>query len=82
MHVTYAFVYYFTILLIVATVLLASCAIKSVRKFFFGIIAKMKLFENQFFIAAVCIAFAVILIILTDSVVTYLSMKNELEVGN
>ena len=75
MHVTFAFVYYFLIVTVVLTLLLALFAIKSVRKVFFEFASSKKLFENQFIVYAKYLAFAVILIILADSVMTYLNVR-------
>ena len=78
MHITYALVYYFSIIIMIKTVLLFVFAVKSIRKKFFSFVTKNKLYENQIINAIIYLFFALILIILVDSVITYFNVKNTL----
>lgn len=81
MHVTYGFVYYFSILMITMTVSLSVFAIRPLRKKVFDYLKKIKLMDNFIVQSIVYISFVVIFVILIDSVWTYLSLKRNLELG-
>ena len=78
MHITYALVYYFSIIIVIKTALLLVFAVKSIRKKFFSFVTRNKLYENQVINAIVYLFFALILIILVDSVATYFNVKGSL----
>ena len=81
MHVTYAFVYYFLIMMVLLSIGLVVFAVRAIRKNFFAFVDKHKLSDNAYFTAAIYLAFAIIIIILGDSIMTYSSMRNSLEIG-
>lgn len=81
MHVTYGFVYYFSILMITMTVSLSVFTIRPLRKKVFDYLKKIKLMDNFIVQSVVYISFVVIFVILIDAVWTYLSLKRNLELG-
>lgn len=81
MHVTYGFVYYFSILMITMTVSLSIFTIRPLRKKVFDYLKKIKLMDNFIVQSVVYISFVVIFVILIDAVWTYLSLKRNLELG-
>lgn len=81
MHVTYASVYYFSILIMMLTAGLCVFAVRKIRRVFFNFTNKHNLSNNPILTAIVYIAFALIFIILADSVMTYASLKDQLEDG-
>ncbi len=81
MHVTYGFVYYFSILMITMTVSLSVFTLRPLRKKVFDYLKKIKLMDNFIVQSVVYISFVVIFVILIDAVWTYLSLKRNLELG-
>ena len=81
MHVTYGFVYYFSILMITMTVSLSVFTLRPLRKKLFDYLKKIKLMDNFIVQSVVYISFVVIFVILIDAVWTYLSLKRNLELG-
>ena len=81
MHVTYGFVYYFSILMITMTISLSVFTLRPLRKKVFDYLKKIKLMDNFIVQSVVYISFVVIFVILIDAVWTYLSLKRNLELG-
>lgn len=81
MHVTYGFVYYFTIFMLCMTLSLAIFAIRGLRKRFFNYMKKVKLMDHFIVQSIVYISFIVIFVILIDSIWTYYSLRKNLEAG-
>lgn len=81
MRVSYGFVYFFTVGMIAATLLLSVLLIKSIRHFFFGLTRKHKISSNQFLVAGKYIIFAIIFAILIDSIITYKTYSDDLSLG-
>jgi hypothetical protein len=82
MHVTYGFVYYFTIFMLFMTLSLTVFALRGLRKRFFNYMKKVKLMDHFIVQSIVYISFIVIFVILIDSVWTYYSLSKNLEAGN
>ena len=82
MRVTYGFVFYFTLAMAVATFFLSILLIKAIRHQVFAMERKYKFSQNQILIITKYIIFAIIIVILADSVVTYKSFSSELSAGN
>ncbi len=82
MHVTYGFVYYFTIWMLCMTLSLSVFALRGLRKRFFNYMKKVKLMDHFIVQSIVYISFIVIFVILIDSVWTYYSLRKNLEAGN
>lgn len=82
MHVTYGFVYYFTIFMLCMTLSLCVFALRGLRKRFFNYMKKVKLMDHFIVQSVVYISFIVIFVILIDSVWTYYSLRKNLEAGN
>jgi len=78
MHVTYGFVYYFAILMVILTVGLVIFFFRKARKIVFDFLDNSKILDNQILHAAIYISFVVIGIILIDSVWTYSSLSRNL----
>jgi hypothetical protein len=81
MHVTYGFVYYFTIFMLLMTVSLSIFALRGLRKRFFNYMKKIRLMDHFVFQSLVYISFIVIFVILIDSVWTYYSLRKNLATG-
>lgn len=82
MHVTYGFVYYFSILMIIMTISLSAFVLRPLRKKVFDYLKKIKLMDHFLVQSVVYISFFVIFVILIDAVWTYYSLKRNLETGN
>lgn len=78
MHVTYGFVYYFSLLMITMTVSLSMFALRPLRKKVFDYLKKIRLMDNFIVQSVVYISFVVIFVILIDAVWTYFSLKRNL----
>ena len=78
MHVTYGFVYYFTVFMIMMTVSLTAFTLRPLRKRVFDYLKKIKLMDHFVIQSVVYISFVVIFVILIDSVWTYYSLKRNL----
>ena len=76
MHVTYGFVYYFTIFIAVMNILMVIFAIRPIRRLFFNFIRKYRLRDNAVASSIIYIIYAVIFFILVDSLWTYFTLKN------
>ena len=81
MHVTYGFVYYFTILVSIFNVCMIVFAIRPLRRVFFNFIKKYSLLENVVLSSIIYIIYAVIIIILVDSLWTYWTLKSMIDDG-
>lgn len=81
MHVTYGFVYYFSILMIGATLSLTVFILRPLRKKVFDYLKKIKLMDNFLVQSVVYISFFVIFVILIDAVWTYYGLRQNLERG-
>lgn len=81
MHVTYGFVYYFSILMIGATLGLTVFILRPLRKKVFDYLKKIKLMDNFLVQSVVYISFFVIFVILIDAVWTYYGLTKNLERG-
>ena len=81
MHVTYGFVYYFTIFMLLMTVSLSVFGLRGLRKRFFNYMKKIRLMDHFVFQSLVYISFIVIFLILIDSIWTYYSLRKNLETG-
>lgn len=81
MKISYGFVFYFEILMIILTVALILLYFKPIRRMIFGIADKYKIGEGPIYNTAFWIIFAVIAIILIDSVLTYWAIRETLEIG-
>jgi hypothetical protein len=81
MHVTYGFVYYFTIFMLLMTMSLSIFALRGLRKRFFNYMKKIRLMDHFVFQSLVYISFIVIFVILIDSVWTYYSLRTNLATG-
>lgn len=80
MRVTYTFIYYFSIVMVMMTLFLALLCIPFMRKLFFKILRASNIANNQYFIAARYMVIVVIMVILLDSLYTYFTFKNNLEI--
>lgn len=78
MHVTYGFVYYFSILMVTMTVGLTIFTFRPLRKRVFDYLKKIKLMDHFIVQSVVYISFFVIFVILIDAVWTYYSLKRNL----
>jgi len=78
MHVTYGFVYYFTVFMIMMTVSLTAFTLRPLRKRVFDYLKKIKLMDHFVIQSVVYISFVVIFVILIDSVWTYYSLERNL----
>jgi len=78
MHVTYGFVYYFTVFMIMMTVSLIAFTLRPLRKRVFDYLKKIKLMDHFVIQSVVYISFVVIFVILIDSVWTYYSLERNL----
>ena len=81
MKISYGFVFYFEILMILLTVLLILLYFKPIRKLVFGIADKYKIGQGPIYNTIFWVIFAVIAIILIDSVLTYWAIRETLEIG-
>ena len=81
MKVSYGFVFYFEVLLIILTASLILLYFKPIRNFVFGLANKYKIGEGPLYTTIWWITFAVICIILADSVLTYWAIRQTLEMG-
>lgn len=81
MKISYGFVFYFEILMIALTILLILLYFRPIRKLIFGIADRYKIGEGPIYNTIFWIIFAVIAIILIDSVLTYLAIRETLEIG-
>ena len=81
MKISYGFVFYFEILMIVLTIALILLYFKPIRQFVFGFADKYRIGEGPIYNTAFWIIFAVIAIILFDSVLTYWAIRETLEIG-
>ena len=79
MHVTYGFVFYFTLFMFFLTACLGILAIRAVRRLFFGFTKKTTIFHSMVFHGILAISFIVITVILADSVLTYYSLSRNLQ---
>lgn len=82
MHVTYAFVYYFSIFIMMLTAGLSIFVVRKIRKSFFAFANRNNLSRNPILTLIFYIVFALIFIILIDAVMTYISIKDQLADGN
>ncbi len=82
MKISYGFVFYFEILMIILTVSLIVLYFRPLRKLIFGLADKYKIGQGPIYNTIFWIIFAVISIILIDSVLTYWAIKETLEIGN
>lgn len=78
MHVTYGFVYYFAIFMVILTLSLSVFFFRKIRKFVFDFLDNSKILDNQILKASIYISFVVIGIILVDSIWTYSSLSRNL----
>jgi hypothetical protein len=81
MHVTYAFVYYFLLIVMFKTFMTVLFCIPQVRRFFFSFVTKHKLADSQYVKGILYLAFAIILIIMADSIMTYVSVRGTMNNG-
>lgn len=81
MHVTYAFVYYFLLIVMFKTFMTVFFCIPQVRRLFFSFVTKHKLADSQYVKGIVYLAFAIILIIMADSIMTYVSVRGTMNNG-
>jgi hypothetical protein len=82
MHVTYGFVYYFTVVMLLATLSLSVFSLRGLRKRFFDYMKKVKLMDHFIVQSIVYISFIVIFVILIDSIWSYYSLRQNLHTGN
>lgn len=78
MRVTSGFIFYFCVFMIVLTVLLSFLYFKKIRHLIFKIIDKLQIGDGTVFRLTFWIVFAIVTIILVDSIMTYLAMKESL----
>jgi hypothetical protein len=78
MKISYGFVFYFEILMILLTVLLILLYFRPIRKLVFRFADKYRIGEGPIYNTIFWIIFAVISIILIDSVLTYWAIKETL----
>lgn len=78
MRVTSAFIFYFCVFMIAITVLLSFLYFKRIRHLIFKIIDKLQIGDGTVFRMTFWIIFAIVAIILIDSIMTYLAMKESL----
>lgn len=78
MKISYGFVFYFQILMVVLTVALILLYFGPIRKLIFGLADKFKIGQGPIYNTIFWIIFAVIAIILIDSVLTYWAIKETL----
>lgn len=81
MKISYGFVFYFEVFMVFLTIALILLYFRPIRNFIFSFADKYKLFEGPIYNTIWWIIFAVISIILIDSVLTYWAIKETLEIG-
>lgn len=81
MKISYGFVFYFEIFMIVLTISLILLYFQPIRRLIFGLADKYKIGEGPIYNTIFWIIFAVIAIILIDSVLTYWAIRQTLEIG-
>lgn len=81
MHVTYGFVYYFTLVFLFLTASLLIFVVRSIRRPVFNFLKKHKVMEHFSIQIALAISFIVIIVILIDSIFTYNALRRNLETG-
>ena len=78
MHVTYGFVYYICVIMLVFTLSLVIFVNRTLRKKFFDYLKKVRLMDNLIVQSVVYISFIVIFVILIDSIWTYSTLSKNL----
>ena len=79
MHFTYGFVYYLTIIIGVLNLLMILFTLKPIRRIFFNFLSKHRLRDNVVLSSIIYITYAVVLLILLDSIWTYLYTKDSVD---
>lgn len=75
MRITYAFIFYFSGVMIFITLLLGFLCIPFIRKMYFKFLRSTGIGNNQYFNAARYMVVIVILAIMMDAIYTYLTFK-------
>lgn len=78
MHITYGFVFYFSLTMLALTVSLSAFALRPLRRVFFNWLRKVRLMDHFIVQSIVYISFVVIFVILMDAVWTYYSLRKNL----
>lgn len=81
MKVSYGLVFFIAVFMTLATVLLLTLKIKSIRHLVMGLVKKYKIGEGSVYLFTFWVAFTLVAAILVDAVWSYLSMKAALEIG-
>ncbi len=81
MKISFGFVFYFEVFLIILTASLALLYFKTLRNIVFRFLDKYRIGEGPLYNTLWWIVFAVICIILIDSVLTYWAIRETLEMG-
>lgn len=82
MHVTYGFVYYFTLVFLFLTASLVIFVVRSIRRPAFNFLKKHKILDHFAIQITLAISFVVIIVILIDSIFTYQGLSRNLARGN
>lgn len=82
MHVTYGFVFYFTIFVSILNVSMLIFVFRPIRRIMFNFLKRHHILENYILASVLYIIYAIIFIILADSVWTYWTLKNMMQSGN
>lgn len=81
MRIAYAFVFYFSVSMVLASIGLAALCIPFIRKMYFKLLRTSGIGKNQYFRAARYLILVIIFLIMIDAVHTYLTFKTNLEIG-
>lgn len=79
MYVTYGFVYCLTIIIAVINILMIVFTIRPIRRIFFNFLSHHRLRDNVIVSSIIYIMYAIVIIILLDSIWTYYYIKDTID---
>ena len=82
MHVTYGFVFYYTIFMIILNLSLILFLLRGTRRPVFNMLKKLRIGESQIVVSIIYISYAIIFVILADSIWSYFTIRNSMDLDH